>query len=511
MIQLAVNISGQPPASGGSYTVNFSGAPVNFNSFLGTVTGNVTVKGAASGIRLLPLSVTAELSGTGNIIENVPTTSDASHFYTLELPAFPSSGTAYDIYVSGGGVTYGAAQNLLVTTGSLSSQDFTVTAGAVGGISGQVNDQCSAMIIPGASLELLAPAVPAGTPAPTPTASPSPCAMDPGNCVVVATAATDNNGFYPIAGTAQNPSGFAQIPVNQPNLAFRISASGYSSLLSSALLKSANVQTCSATTVANKCDFALETGYINGTMNLSTDPPPGNAVQVEVFAETSGTNQLVSALPQPLIFNHNQTSLPFTLNVPTTGAGPNFDLFAVAIDPFLGAPDPFPGHDIPVLANVAGPVTMFPGNPDCMTTNAPAFLPMVCEGHGSITGSVNNPDFGTTVEVEKDDPNNGMPVQILGTAPGQLSSTNISNPEDLITNQYTLCVPPDLYTLQRFEAAPTSSATASATPIPEGTPQPVTVPVPASTSSPCPSTCSSTDGGAEPCPGQCNATTANPL
>jgi hypothetical protein len=201
----------------------------------------------------------------------------------------------------------------------------------------------------------------------------------------------------------------------------------------------------------------------------------------------------VAALSPPLIFLNQQTSLPFTLNVPISGAGPNFDLFAVAIDPFQGAPEPFPGHDIAVLANQPGPSSA------CQPANAAAFAAINCVGHGSVSGTVQNPDLGTTVEAEK------QGVQIAGTSPGLFSSIGPSN------NQYTLCVPPDSYTLQRFEAAPTSSATTSPTPIPVGTPQPVMVPQPGATSSPCPSTCSNSNSGPQPCPGICNATSASPL
>src|SRR6202012_2176180 len=131
--------------------------------------------------------------------------------------------------------------------------------------------------------------------------------------------------------------------------AVRVSASGYSSLLSSVFIKGSKNQICSGSSAnpATACNFSLATGYINGTANLVSDPPPGNSVMVEVFAEYSGTNQIVSALPQPIVFKNQQTSLPFTLNVPVSDdPAQQFDLFAVAIDPYVGATEPFPGHDI---------------------------------------------------------------------------------------------------------------------------------------------------------------------
>ena len=229
-------------------------------------------------------------------------------------------------------------------------------------------------------------------------------------------------------------------------------------------MRANNNEICSAATSATLCNFSLTTGYITGTVNLVTDPPPGNSVVVQVLAENSGSNQLVSALPQPLVFVNHETSQPFMLNVPISGAGPNFDLLAVAIDPFQGGPNPFSGHDIPVLANVTGPTGCSPSIP------APAFAAMDCVGHGSISGTVQNPDTGTSVEVEKLDPNNTL-VQIFGTLPALFSSTSPSN---IGNNAYTLCVPPDNYALQRFEAppTPTSTPTSSAEPTPsaESTP-----------------------------------------
>ncbi|HVN27895.1 MAG TPA: hypothetical protein VMT64_05380, partial [Candidatus Binataceae bacterium] len=212
---------------------------------------------------------------------------------------------------------------------------------------------------------------------------------------------------------------------------------------------------------------------------------------------------------QPLVFKNGQTSQAFSLNVPVAAATslpmptPSaFDLFAVAIDSFNGAASPFPGHDIPVLANQPVPSVV------CQSTSMPAFQPMNCVGHGSVSGTVNNPDIGTSVEVEKLD-SSMTPVQILGTPQGLFSS---DLPGITGNQQYTLCVPPDNYVLQRFEVPSLSSPVVpTATPTAEGSPQNVMVPAPASTSSPCPSTCSSTNTGIGPCPGQCQNTAASPL
>ncbi len=511
VVQLTVSIASFPTNVGDPYLVDITPSEVNVGSYLAQVSGTITTKGTVTAIHIMPLTVTAELSGTNTIIESVPVRSKGS--YTLELPAAPG-GTSYDIFTSGGSYNYAAVRGVTVIPGQfVGNQNLTVTAMTPGTLSGTIVDACTSNTIAGAQLELLAPAMVLPAPRPTPPASF--CFDYPDQCVVVASTSTDQVGAYPMPGTTKNPNGFSQIPVTQPDLAVQISASGYSSLASSAFLKANNNEICSAATSATLCNFSLTTGYITGTVNLVTDPPPGNSVVVQVLAENSGSNQLVSALPQPLVFVNQEPSQSFKLNVPISGAGPNFDLFAVAIDPFQGGPNPFPGHDIPVLANLTGPTGCSPVIP------APAFAPMDCVGHGSISGTVQNPDTGTSVEVEKLDPNN-IPVQIVGTSPALFSSTGTSN-----NNAYTLCVPPDNYALQRFEAPPTPtatptssaeptpsaimSATPTGTPIAVGTPQAVMVPQPAATLSPCPSTCSNTHSGLAPCPGMCSATSASPL
>ncbi len=266
-----------------------------------------------------------------------------------------------------------------------------------------------------------------------------------------------------------------------------ISASGYATLLLSARLTTTTTQVCDQSSSTTNCSFSLQTGLINGTASLVEAPPPGDSVQVMVLAENTGTSQLVSALSAPLNFINGFTSLPFTINVPFNGEQQNFDLLAFAIDPYLGASAPFPGHTIAVLSSQAGPAEA------CQPAaeNA-AFEPLDCVGHGSITGTLVGPDLGSGVEVTKTE--GGQPVDILETEPNLFSSNTPSN------NQYTLCLPPDAYTLQRLE---------NGSPV-GGDSQTIAVPQPAATSTPCPSTCSSDSTGAT-CPGQCAATFAAPL
>ena len=249
---------------------------------------------------------------------------------------------------------------------------------------------------------------------------------------------------------------------------------------------------------------------------------------VQVFAENSGTNQIVSALTQPVVFRNQQTSQPFTLNVPITGAGPNFDLFAVAIDPYLGATSTLPRpryFGARRSPGALGAVRLCPPGRNAATdttgragAHADALMmpAMDCVGHGSITGTVQNPDSGTTSrwkswirwQIKKSRSSEPRPDCSLPAIPDGNA-------------QYTLCVPPDNYVLQRFETLPTAtpgatmSGTAIATPIPTPTrsapAQAMMVPQPGATSSPCPSSCSNSDSASGPCPGICTGTSASPL
>jgi hypothetical protein len=474
LLQLSLNIVSTPPVNGGFYTIGVTGSQADPQSFTAQVSGTVTKNGSPSGVHLIPLTVTAVLSGTNIVAETAPVTSG---HYTLVLPAFPAAGTTYDVFAYGGGFTYDVAPNpITLVPGQQVTQDFTVNAVGAGHFSGAIADSCSGLAIPGATVELLAPRSGA---APSPAPSPTFCSTNPDQCVIVATTSTDQSGKYPLPFTVKNPTPFDEVPTGNHSLALLVSASGYSSVLSSAISTSNTAQNCQPSSSSSDCSFSLPTSFINGTVSLTASPPPGSSVQVQVFAENSGTNDLVGALPMPLVFTNQVTTLPFTMNVPSS-APQNFDLFAAAIDPYLGFPEPFPGHNIQVVAAV-------PGAAACQTSGTVAAIPPLdCTGHGSITGTVNNGSLNTTIEVSKGG------VQIIGTAPDLFSSNAPQN------NAYTLCVPPDTYTLQRLEGG-TPVAT-----------QTITVPVPAATSTPCPSTCSS-DSDQSMCPGQCNATLANPF
>jgi Domain of unknown function (DUF4382) len=470
LLQLNLGIDTPPTSTGGAYAISIpTPTVVPPGDYLGLVTGTVNRSGGSSG----SLSVSAEPTGTGNVVATVPVTGGN---FSLELPGAPNAGTEYDLFVSGRGSTFDAQQDIKVFPGSNPGLEFNVKGTSTASIRGTISDTCTGAGIVGATVELLAPA--------SNVSSTTDCSSSPADCVVVGTTSTDETGAYPLLLPHYQPSIFTDVPTGTDGLALDISASGYTTLITK-LNPGAGKQTCPDTTsTTNLCSFSLLTGYISGNVSLTQAPPAGQSVQVQVFAEKSGTNDLLSTLGMPLTFRTGQTIAPFTLNVPVAET---FDLFAAAIDPYLGATDPYPGHTIEVLSPVTGPVSK------CDTTANQDIPALQCVGHGSISGAVANPnpDLETIVEVLE----NG--VQILGTTPGLLGPNN---------NSYALCVPPGTYTVERLEQ---SANGAEPTPTPEATTS-VTVPQPTATSTPCPSSCSQTSDNSL-CPGQCFPTQANLL
>lgn len=132
---------------------------------------------------------------------------------------------------------------------------------------------------------------------------------------------------------------------------------------------------------------------------------------------------------------------------------------------------------------------------------------MDCIGHGSISGVLNNPDINTFVEISKNYNGTGD-VQLYSAAPVSLLNPGSANPNPQVGNGYTFCVPPDSYTLTRYEGAtPVESPTAVATQSITVVPPPL--PVPSSSPTPCPTTCQ--DAGSSTCPGVCGNTSATPF
>ncbi len=494
-IQLNANVVSTPSGPGQPYIVSLTAAQPanNASAFASTVSGSVTGAQGNTVGQHSHLRVTAELEGTNTVVAS----SDVFNGkYSLFIPAAADIGTLYDFYIFGGTATISAVRGINgqpVFPNTTNAVNFTVKGGqTTGGFSGQVTDGCTNLPISGATLQVLVPQA----------GSTTSCSADPQSCISVATATTDSSGGYPLPGNSFNPPDFTRIPIGSPTISYtlQISAPGYDTLFmdGTATANAGSGQaagrcstpvaspTSTATPALGTCSFSLTTAYIQGAVNLTAAQPPGAKTTVQIFAENAGTNELASMLPTPLNIQGGSTSLGFTLNVPTHAFNnpsqpQNFDIFAEAEDLYQGGPDPFPGHTIIVQPNVSGPATA------CATATPGIFTEtMDCVGHGSIAGTVGNspskPDSGTTIELLK----NGVALT--------QSSVGPPTPAPSPAAGYSFCIPPDTYTLQRFE---------------QGTPVGTQVPVgamatPMATNSPCPSTCFSSGGG---CPGICSGTT----
>jgi hypothetical protein len=201
-----------------------------------------------------------------------------------------------------------------------------------------------------------------------------------------------------------------------------------------------------------------------------------------VFAEDTGTNNIVSALPMPIMVRSScgsNCNPPFTIKVPTIvpglpGANRTFDLFATTIDLYQGVTDPFQGHTIAVFPDVTGPSTPLTSGA-CTPVPAPASSDTItCTGHGSITGVVGVANLGTSVVLSK----------VSGSDLVKITNTAVQNqlPNDNPTNSYSFCVPGgDTYAVQvqQLPDPPIPpSPTIVFTPTPTATPAPSPTPTP---------------------------------
>lgn len=514
VIQLNVAVNTAPIQPGGTYIVSVSLAAITI-PVLAVVNGTVPTGGSpAKHVR--KLAVSAEAIGTSTEIASARVGSDGS--YNLALPAATDFGTLYDLTVSGGGNSYDAARLEPLIPGQKLVQNFTgKTNQTLGSISGTITDNCTNAPIAGATIQLLIP------PSNNPTLSGSGDCSTPANtgqCVSVATANTNNGGLFPLPGSLTIPAPFENVPIlpssATPNTyVMMVSAPGYDSFFTPVNATTGkNGGNCSTTKTIVPCKIALSTGFIKGVIPI-TAPAAGQTTLVEVFAEDAGTNNIVSALPMPIIVRSgSSTVIPFTINVPTEPIPPattglrRFDLFSTTIDLFQGVTDPYPGHMIAVIPNNGhdGPAPPL-GPLQCNTVSGSDFSSsdtISCVGHGSITGTVANADLGTSVVLSKRD------VQITNIA--VQNQAGAPNPTSTASNSFAFCVPGDTYVVQKLQLPkPSTGVTpvAAPTPVLDGTPLTVTVPpapliVPSATPTPsikCPTTCSNPDGS---CPGICN-------
>ncbi len=526
VLQISMTIQQAPTGPGGAYVVAVTMAPVS-TSVLGSINGSVKVTGSGSGTvtkKTRKLAVTAEAIGTGIPIASANVKNGN---YTLFLPAAsgaapPGFGTLYDLAVAGGGDTYAATRLPPLYPNTSQTANFTVTNDKmIGNITGTILDGCTTNAIVGATLELLIP--------PDSISSPPSgfCVTSPDQCVVVATANTDNAGDFPLPGTITIPAAFDNVPdrgMSNP-YALEITAPGYQTTIVQAIPSSTTGKaggTCApmGSTTFGPCNFNLPTAYLSGSIPISP-PPPGQTTLVQVFAEDHDTNTIESVLPMPIsVTSSNPGLVSYTLNVPPTATAPatSFDLFATTIDLYQGSVDPYQGHNIVAISNVAAPGT------SCATATVPTPADSIdCVGHGSIIGSVANPNLGTTVVLEKIDPANGGAVQITN------SIVQNQQPNMSPSNNYAFCAPADTYQLEEFQLpTPEPSVTPTSMPTPApvdssitsvtippppivGSPTPGPTPIgPTATPTPgisCPTTCSNPDGT---CPGICN-TVIQPL
>lgn len=513
-LQLSFQINNLPTIQGQPYVGTVSIAQVSPQAYEATISGTVT--GAGSGVqkkKVRRLTLNVEQQGTNNVIAFANVINSK---YSIAVPAPPpgsGTGASYDMYISGGGVSYEATRITGLFAGASPTVDFTPAKvmSTQGNIAGTITDMCSKAPLVGATLQLLVP------PDSNLTAD---CVTTPTDCVSVATANTGNAGAYPLPGTVTTPAPFSDVPVNPSSSPYtmEISAPGYNSIVDNDVFATTKKTggKCLASSSPPGCDYALPTSYLTGSLNLAAAPATGTYTMVQVFAENQGTNNLVSALPIPLIIRPGNDSATFTINVPANQAGappsniqgaPNLDLFAQAIDLYAGASDPYPGHNIITAANIAAPTSYCQTVAPLDDTLFPSAETMDCIGHGSISGVLNNPDINTFVEISKNYNGTGD-VQLYSAAPVSLLNPGSGNPNPQVGNGYTFCVPPDSYTLTRYEGAtPVESPTAVATQSITVVPPPL--PVPSSSPTPCPTTCQ--DAGSSTCPGVCSNTSATPF
>lgn len=530
IMQVSMTINAKPSAPGGAYTATLTIAPLP-TSATGTITGQVNVAagtgtGTSTTGKIRPLSVTAEAIGTNTPISTTQVKNGQP--FTMILPAAgpPSPGapfgSLYDLAVSGGAVTYAAARLPPLYPGqtiALGSKAFNVTGmQTLGNITGTIVDTCVAgKAIAGATLQLLMP--PNGATDLTPCMSPATV----GQCVTVATATTDNAGNFPLPGSITTPAAFDNVPTlgsKSKGYAMEVTAPGYDPLFVQAIpgtgtnKKGGGLCSNDGGVSFQVCNLRMNTGYITGSIPI-VPPNSGQTALVQVFAEDHDTNNIESALPMPITVGSNTSNVNFTLNVPPSIPIGAFDLFATTIDLYQGVVDPYQGHSIVAISDVPAPSNVPAA---CATVTAPTPTDptqvITCVGHGSITGSVANPNLGNSVVLEKIDPD---PPSMDDNNEVQITNSMVQNQPggpNPPTSNYAFCAPADTYQVQELQlptpvSGVTPIAAASPSPVP-GSVANVTIPPPptAGGASPtptpaikCPTNCSYPSGA---CPGICN-------
>jgi hypothetical protein len=465
VVNIAVAVGPNPSADPDTTTVAISpliipqgnlrlSSTLPYNPALGVVTGAVT------NFDVNNTTVTAEFAGTNQIVATTKLQPIGTFRLDLPAAALPNA-TLYDFYASGNG-GYAvksrvpvSSQGTAPTPPPLVNLLFAVPSSTFGSIAGTLVDACKGTPVEAATLNLLLPdtTVPGG--ASTCDLTGDPPAI-PSNCVVVATAATDDQGRYPLMGTP-----FTNIPLSTPpevpHYDLEINAPGFNTTLQQVAPGSL---ACPGSRFGNSCSFELEHGYLTGATDLSSPNDTGKPLNAMVIAEVAGTDEIknfvLSTIPG------RSTTGPFTIEVPdaapSSAAIPvtNFDLFASVQDLFQGSPQKTSGHLIGTAASVGAPPA------DCSTIGVPALSPMDCVGLGSLDGSVSQADPSTTsVRLSKDG------VQIMETEPNSIGLQPNGN-------NYNFCAPSDSYLLTHYESGIARSS------VPITLAKPLIVPAPCS-------------------------------
>ena len=424
-----------------------------YNPALGMVVGKVTNFTSKT-------TVSAEFSGTGEIAAT-STVLEGGNF-VLNLPALATPNlTLYDFYVSGNGAYIVRSQVPVSSQGTSPGPPpqtnlgtLAVPSSSLSPLSGNIYDACVGTTKPiqGATLQLLVPDTRAPGSSTTCDPQGEPPAI-PSNCVVVATAFTDNTGLYPLAASKVLPQPFAHIPATPPPKVpyydLVVSATGFNTSVQK-VEQSNGSHKCTTSGFPNDvCSFNLEHGYLAGTTALSVPDNGSNPLNVMVMAEDSGTNKIenftISRIP--VDGTSGSFSMPVPDGFPTSARSlpvTSFDVFGAAQDLFQSTPQSTSGHSISVLPSVGAPDA-------CATLDLTSALsPFDCVGLGSVFGAITNANPGTTaVSLSKDG------VQLITT-----ERNSVGLPPDL--NNYNFCAPSDIYTLTHYEDGIAESSAAVA-------------------------------------------------
>ncbi len=471
ILELNPTVLTPPSEPGGSYQMSPTLSVVSSNQYLGQVRG--TVSGFTSYASTL---VSAVVSGTSNIVAQVPVTPSGS--FAFGLPAPIGGSATYDLFATGPGVGFDAYSALPISNGiAAPAVNLSVSPATVfGNIGGTVTDSANNPL-GGALVELLVPAS---------NNSGADCLSTPTQCVVVAsTNATPGNGSYTFAHVLTVP-----FPANGPSYTLRASYSGHDPELVTVNAPTSNggTVTCSPSTNPGNCSFALTSATITGLASVQVAPPPGTDVEFVVIAEETGTQNIVGSTLFPVVIPAGQTSAAFSIDVPTKPGV--YDLVATTLD-FYQQIDPstFTGHNLLTATGVPA---------DTSGLNLGTFD---CVGHASIAGTAVSPIPETAIQVSKCAPLRpgesctapACTIQSSST-PGCLVDVQQSAvAPSLAANagQFSFCLPPDQYTVTRIDNGVAASPTT------------VVVPTPAPISTPCPTVCQGPGPG---CPGVCSTT-----